>query len=353
VIDFRYHIVSIVAVFLALAIGIVLGSTELQGHTIDALNAASNSLSNQLNAARAQRDSYQTLAGAGEQYLQTAEPKLLGRLLDGQRVVLITEPGAQGSVVDGIKQAVIDADATVSGQLSLQPAFNDTSGATQSSLSSINGSVASSDDIQLNAGTDSQTADQQQAAQLIATAILEKTTSQSGSGLSATQAQTLLTAYGQAGYLSVTGTPAAPASRATLAVLVIPQNAPSDGANDPANQVLLAIAQEFATASAATVVAGSTAGSAQPGSAMSALRSSSVSGSVSSVDDADMALGQITVVDALASQLAGGKPNSYGISGASAVSPNPLPSVAPSATATASAQSHPKAGKGGKPVKNK
>ena len=28
-IDFRYHLVSIVAVFLALAIGIVLGSTEL------------------------------------------------------------------------------------------------------------------------------------------------------------------------------------------------------------------------------------------------------------------------------------------------------------------------------------
>ena len=40
-IDFRYHLVSIVAVFLALAIGIVLGSTELQGHTLDALRATS------------------------------------------------------------------------------------------------------------------------------------------------------------------------------------------------------------------------------------------------------------------------------------------------------------------------
>ena len=35
-IDFRYHLVSIVAVFLALAIGIVLGSTELRGGTLDA-----------------------------------------------------------------------------------------------------------------------------------------------------------------------------------------------------------------------------------------------------------------------------------------------------------------------------
>jgi copper transport outer membrane protein MctB len=351
VIDFRYHLVSIVAVFLALAIGIVLGSTELQGNTIDLLRSSSNSLKNQLNAASSQRDSYQELTNAGEQYLQTAEPKLLAHLLDGQRVVLITEPGAQSSVVNGIKQAVTDAGATVSGQLALQPAFNDTTGATQSSLNSINGSVANSDGTQLNAGTDPQTADQQQAAQLIATAILEKTANQSG--LSATQAQTLLTAYAQAGYLTL---PAAvgPVGRATLAVLVTPQNAPSDGAKDPANQVLLAITQQFAAASAATVVAGGTTGSAQPGNAMSALRSSSVSGTVSSVDDADMTLGQITVVDALATQLAGGKPNSYGISGASAVSPNPLPSAAPSATATASAQSHAKAtGKGGKPVKNK
>jgi hypothetical protein len=349
VIDFRYHLVSIVAVFLALAIGIVLGSTELQGHTIDALNAASNSLRSQLNATSTQRDNYQALTSAGEQYLQTAEPKLLGRLLVGQRVVLVTEPGAQGSVVNGIKQAVTDANATVSGQVTLQPAFNDTSGATQSSLSSINQSIASSDGIQLHAATDSQTADQQQAAQLIADAILEKTASQSV--LSAAQAQTLLAFYGQAGYLSVTGNPAVPADRATLAVLVTPQNAPSDGTNDPANQVLLAIAQEFATASAATVVAGGTAGSAQPGSAISVLRSSSVSGAVSSVDDADMTLGQITVADALAIQLAGGKPNSYGISGASAVSPDPLPSAAPSATATT--QPHKVTGKGGKPVNNK
>jgi len=61
---------------------------------------------------------------------------------------------------------------------------------------------------------------------------------------------------------------------------------------------------------------------------------------VSTVDNADMTLGQISVIEALAAQLAGGKPNSYGISGASAVSPSPLPS--PSATATASATSQPK-----------
>jgi hypothetical protein len=352
VIDFRYHLVSIVAVFLALAIGIVLGSAELQGPTLAGLQAASNSLknqlNNQLNAVSAERDGYQAQANAQDQFLQSAEPRLLGKLLTGDNVVIVTEPGAQGSVVDGIKQAAALAGATVTGQVALQPKFNDISGTNQSSLSSINSSVA--DGTVLSTGTDPKTLYQQQAAQLIATAILDKTAGQAG--LTATAAQTLLSAYAQAGYLTIpSGTPTT--DRATLAVLVTPQTAPADGPNDPANQVLPVIAQEFASASAATLVAGGTAGSASSASAIALLRSSSVSGQVSTVDDADTTLGQISVIEALAAQLAGGKPNSYGISGAS---PVPLPS--PSATATVTPTTHPTVhatatGKGGKQSVNK
>ncbi|HWG01267.1 MAG TPA: copper transporter [Trebonia sp.] len=346
-IDFRYHLVSIVAVFLALAIGIVLGSTELQGHTLDVLQASSNSLRSQLSAASAQRDSYQAQSNAAEQYLQTAEPTLLAGRLTGQRVVLITEPGAESNVISGVKQAAITAGATVTGEIALQPRFNDISGATQSSLAAINGSIASSDGVTLTPGTAAQTTYQQQAAQLIATAILDKSLprSQSGtqnksqnqSGLSAASAQTLLSAYVQMGFLTVSGKPA---GRATLAVLVTPQNPPASGQNDPVNQVLLAIAPQFATASAATVAVGSAAGSAQAGSGISVLRASSASAQVSTVDNADTTLGQISAAEALAAQLAGKKPNSYGVSGASAVSPDPLPSALP--TATPSTTTHPR-----------
>jgi hypothetical protein len=341
VIDFRYHLVSIVAVFLALAIGIVLGSTELQGPTLEGLQASSNSLLNQLNAARAQRDGYQAQAGAEDQFLQTAEPRLLARLLEGDSVVIVTEPGAQGSVVDGIKQAATLAGATVTGEVALQPKFNDVSGTNQSALSGIDSSVASPGTA-LPTAADPQVTYQQQAAQLIATAILAKTPGQAG--LTPAAEQSLLSAYAQAGYLTVSTPHPAPA---TIAVLVTPQSAPADGPNDPANQVLLAVAQEFAGNSAATLVAGDTAGSASSASAIAVLRSSSVSGQVSTVDDADTTLGQIVVIDALATQLAGGKPNSYGISGASAVSPPTVPS--PSASASATATPQPTAtGKGGK-----
>jgi Copper transport outer membrane protein, MctB len=338
VIDFRYHLVSIVAVFLALAIGIVLGSTELQGSTIDGLRSLSNSLNSKLSAVSAQRDGFEQEVSASDAFLQTAEPKLLNAMLAGDKIVLITEPGAPSTVIDGIEKAAGAgyAGATVTGTIALQPKFNDLSGATRSSLYAINADLATTNGAVLAPATAQQTVYQQEAAQLIATAILNQVDGETG--LTAGEAQTLLGAYAKSGYLTTSG---APWDRATLAVIVTPQTAPADGPNDPANQVLLATAAQFATASAATLVAGPVTSSAASASAISVLRGSSVSSQVSSVDNADTQLGQISTIWALADQLAGGKPNSYGISGASAVSPVPLP--VPSVTPTVSGTPTPKA----------
>jgi hypothetical protein len=330
VIDFRYHLVSIVAVFLALAIGIVLGSTELQGSTIDGLHTLSNSLRSQLSAVSAQRDGLVQDANANDAFLQTAEPKLLSAMLTGKRIVLVTEPGAPSAITDGVEKAAGYAGATVTGTVALQPKFNDLSGTTRSSLSAINTEFATTDGTVLAPPADQQTVYQQEAAQLIGTAVLNKTDGQLG--LTVPQAQTLLGAYAKSGYLTTSGTPW---DRATLAVVVAPQSAPSDGPNDPADQVLLALAAQLAGASTATLVAGPAASSAASSSAISVLRGSSVSGSVSSVDNADTRLGQISTIWALANQQAGGKPSSYGISGASEVSPS-VPSPVPSATPTVS-----------------
>jgi hypothetical protein len=348
VIDFRYHLVSIVAVFLALAIGIVLGSTELQGNTIDVLRTSQNSLKNQLDQTQAERGVAQAQVATNQTFLTTAEPRLLANELPGDRIVLITEPGASSTVISGVKQAATDAGATVTGEVSIQPKFNDLSGATQSSLGQINSDLASTDNTSLATPSNEQTLDQQQAAQLIGTAILATTTAGETTGISTADATTLLGAYAQAGYITITP---AVTDRATLAVIVTPDTAPADGQNDPGTQVLLAMAQEFAGESAATVVVGSAAGSAA-GSPIAALRASSVASLVSTVDNADSIIGQVSTIWALAEQLRGQKPNSYGISGASAVSPVPLP--VPSATPTTSPTPHPtQTGKGDKSVKKK
>jgi hypothetical protein len=56
-------------------------------------------------------------------------------------------------------------------------------------------------------------------------------------------------------------------------------------------------------------------------------------------------------MQAVAVQLAGGKPNSYGISGASSMSPNPAPTPEP--TTTPSTQSTGQGRSNGKQVKKK
>jgi hypothetical protein len=347
VIDFRYHLVSIVAVFLALAIGIVLGSTELQGTTIDGLRSTSDSLQNQLNAASSERDSFEQAASADDQFLQLAAPKLLAGMLPGAKIVLVTEPGAPSAVIDGLQKAAGQAGATITGTIALQPKFNELSGATRAGLSAINSELAPFDGIALAPAVDDQTAYQQDAAQVIAAAILQKTADQPG--LTASDAQTLLKSYVNGGYVTYAGTPADSAARATLAVIVTAPATAADGPKNPADQVLLAIAGQFANASAATLVAGPVMSSPEPASPISVLRNSSVSGQVSSVDNADTRVGQISAVWALANQLQGGKPNSYGVSGASAV--GPVPSPVPSVTTTPTATSTPTSTKGTGKVK--
>jgi Copper transport outer membrane protein, MctB len=337
VIDFRYHLVSIVAVFLALAIGIVLGSTELQGPTYNLLNQTTAKLQNEYDQASSQRDAAQQQANLGQNYAQAVEPVVLHDLLAGQRLLIITEPGAPASVVTAISNAATqDAGATVTGQIALQSKFFDNSDTTLDGLNQINLAMSQADNIVLNTGTPYQ----QQTAQVIASEILtgspgsaagQPTTSTPAAGQQDTNAQTMLGAYANAGFLTITGQPSA---AATMAVIVTPQTVPQDGSADPLDQLLVPVAEELAAKTSATVVAGVSAGSG-PGSPIAVLRASSAASKVSTVDDADFVAGQSVVIQALAAQLNGGNPGSYGFAnGASAVGPSPAP--APSSSASPS-----------------
>jgi hypothetical protein len=342
VIDFRYHLVSIVAVFLALAIGIVLGSTELQGPAFSLLDKTTSKLQSELGQVSNQRDAAQQQATEGEMYAQAVEPALLHNLLTGHRLLIVTEPGAQSSVVSGITAAAIHAGATVTGQINLQPKFFDSSGTAQDSLNQTTLAVAQPTGLQLDASATYQ----QQAAQLIASEILTSAPGSAAGGNqgTSTDASTMLQAYAASQFLSTSGQPGSPA---TLAVVVTPQTAPSDGSADQLAQVLVPLVQELAAKSAATVVVGSSTGSGA-GSPIAVLRSNNVSSQVSSVDDADLAAGQTVAMQALAVELAGGKASSYGFTanGATAIAPSPAPtpSVSASATPTSSTTKKKKAG---------
>jgi Copper transport outer membrane protein, MctB len=346
VIDFRYHLVSIVAVFLALAIGIVLGSTELQGPTYNLLDRTTAKLQAELNQVSGQRNTAQAQAQVGEAYAQAVEPAVLHDLLAGQRLLIVTEPGASASVVAGITNAATaDAGATVTGQIALQNKFFDNSDTTLDFLNQTNLAVAQPAGIQLTTGETYQ----QQAAEVMAREILVKSAGSAPNQSGVIQpagsepdstVQAMLEAYANSGFLTTSGQPYLPA---TLVIVVTPQTAPSDGTADPLDAVLIPLATELSTYSAATVVVGTSAGSG-PGSPISVLRANSVANQVSTVDDTDLVSGQTVAIESLAVLLSGGKAGSYGLTanGATAVAPSPAPtpsasvspSVSPSPTPT-------------------
>ena len=142
-------------------------------------------------------------------YAQAVEPAVLRDLLTGQRLLIVTEPGAQSSVVSGIMTAASDAGAKVTGQINLASKFFDTSGTTQDSLNTTTQAVAQTANITL----DTSATYQQQAAQLIASEILTTSAGSTPAGSSGSQsvgglavnAGTMLQAYAESQFLSTTG----------------------------------------------------------------------------------------------------------------------------------------------------
>ena len=127
-ISFRYHLVSIVAVFLALALGIVVGTTALNG-------PITKDLRNQVNDAKKQRDA---LAGqvkllqgqvddAG-QFASTYGAQLLAGALSGKNVLEVVLPGATPDMQDGLTSQINAAGGKVSGRITITKAYLDPSG---------------------------------------------------------------------------------------------------------------------------------------------------------------------------------------------------------------------------------
>ena len=101
-ISFRYHIVSIVSVFLALAVGVALGGGPLKGEV-------DNTLVEQVKtdrAAKVELESQITSLRSGntfnDEFAATVAPSLIGDKLNGRAVTLVVLPTAAQSDVDGL-----------------------------------------------------------------------------------------------------------------------------------------------------------------------------------------------------------------------------------------------------------
>jgi hypothetical protein len=329
VIDFRYHLVSIIAVFLALAVGLAVGSTALSGKAEEALTTAQHRAIADNNTLHKDNKLQQSELAADEAFATANSERLLAGLLTGERVVLVAAPGADSAVLSGLTTALRQAGATVTGQVGLTSGFTITSGQTEDALSLLAQSLATQAGLLLTTDPGSQVAGQQAAAQVLADSLVSSSGTETSSA-----SQKILAGFMQGGFITVdSGAPAnAPAQ---LAVLVTPNGPPPQSSS----QVLAAFAQELKSAGGATVMAGASI-SIGAGSAISV--EDSAGPVVSTVDYADTEIGQIMVVQALRQALDGKAPKAFGAGPATAVSPAPTPAATPTVRPSTSptAKSH-------------
>jgi hypothetical protein len=125
VIDFKYHVVSIVAVFLALAVGIVLGTNVLSGDVLSNLKTQTSDLRKEAQALRDQSQQQQNQLSDDESFAQALEPVVVADRLSGRHVVVVSMPNAPKSVRDAAVKTLTEAGASVTAQVDLTGSYAD------------------------------------------------------------------------------------------------------------------------------------------------------------------------------------------------------------------------------------
>jgi len=118
--------VSLVAVFMALATGILVGSSLLNQSLIDSQRSTIAGLAGEKDSLRHDLAGAQSEVTYRDQYLASLHATLLtGRLL-GHRVQMITLPGAARKDADSLIKTLTEAGAQISGRIDVNAAFFDT-----------------------------------------------------------------------------------------------------------------------------------------------------------------------------------------------------------------------------------
>lgn len=115
-INFRYHLVSLIAVFIALAIGIILGAGPLQARIARSVTPAETGAINVDTEALAQAEVLISAEKAGLDHLAS---RLSAGSLKGIPVVTVALPGTDGADIASARDALSQAGATMAGAVTL------------------------------------------------------------------------------------------------------------------------------------------------------------------------------------------------------------------------------------------
>jgi len=292
VIDFRYHLVSLVAVFLALAVGVLLGTTQLNGAVLDDLRGQVRAVTEDKRDLQADLRALQGQTRSDDVVTAALAPKVVAGTLRDAKVVLVATAQAADGTSDGVQKVLEQAGAKVTGRVQLTEDYSDPRRAADVKSFVAGGGqpagfqLPESEDAGVLSGA------------LLSYALLGGR----GGDPDAATTNEVLSGFASLRMLRVDSPQV---TAADLAVVVT--SGPVRGV-DPAARVrtLTDLVSALDGAGRGAVVAGTAAAAAGPDGLVAAVRADrGLASGVSTVDDADRAVGLVASVFALAQQSAG------------------------------------------------
>jgi len=316
-IDFRYHIVSIVAVFLALALGLFLGSTTLQGAVLGNIRSQVTAAQNQNRVVQKQADQATARADREDAFITAAAPFALeNRMAPVESVSVLSLPGVDPSITDAVAAMVKSANGTVASQVQLQPGFLDPSNQQQTLLDSLANRLRPPG-VRLPAGGTGAARAAAELADVLATKPGHPTTSTG-------RMESVLSGFSDAHLINLSGSLAA-VRPASLTVLVVPgPGAVGVGNQQTATTLALGLTRDLAAASVGTVLAGPLSAANSNGLLQAEKGAADRPNNVATVQSVDTVGGQVAAVFALV-EVFDGRNGDFG-PGADTPLPTPSPS---------------------------
>ncbi|MBQ1076669.1 copper transporter [Micromonospora sp. C31] len=298
-INFRYHVVSLTAVFLALAIGLVVGTAALNGPVADSLKENVNALRKDNQQMRQAVQSMEKELELEEEFAaQTAELLLPGKLTD-KRVLVVGLPTGRDHT-EGVVKMLQLAGAQVS-RVDLQDKFinpDNNNNLLELAVTAARPTSAPTADLPSNSnGVETSSA-------LLASVLLDRAAG--ATPVTEADRRAVLAAYVNANYL----TTEKPVTASAEAAVLVSGQPYVDKDSAKKDESVLKVAEQFDQAGTLVVGGNGSAG----GNLVAAVRSDPVLvQTISTVDNANTVQGQLVTALALVQQVTEKKAGQYGV----------------------------------------
>lgn len=116
-VSFRFHIVSLTAIFLALALGTAIGATVVDRATVDLLQDQLGNVERRADDIAAENRRLDNEISFLDRAVKQGEAEFVRGRLAGVPVLLITVEGSSPAALEALREAVVDAGAQLQGTL--------------------------------------------------------------------------------------------------------------------------------------------------------------------------------------------------------------------------------------------